>query len=188
MHWRCQSITKSLGLAFLMALIVASTLTPLCTSPIMAQDPYPVTGPYGTIGRTGYAQRPTTRVGISEVVEKARAGMVSHITVKDGSDEIIAEYKDGSTVAAVREHNASMLDYLVAAGVSSQNMPELEVQQAQTDPLGGFLPLLIIGAVFVLILFGLGMRGSGSSAGSIEDRTMSFSKSRARVFIGTRPN
>ncbi len=173
-----------LGLALFTLLAFSFGPTPTAS----AQEPIPPIGLYGDGGPTGHVAEQPNRVAMSEVVEKARLGLVHRIVYRENSNDVTVELTDGSRVTTSKESTTPMLDYLMRADVPPDRMPIVEVQEGSGDPLGGFLPLLIIGAIFVLILLGLGMRGGATSTGGIDDRTTAFSKSRARVFIGTRPS
>ncbi|MGQ9674768.1 MAG: hypothetical protein ACUVX1_03795, partial [Chloroflexota bacterium] len=138
------------------------------------------------------AEPPAPTVDITQVVEKAKAGQVVKIILQEDGNTLTAEYRDGTQVRSRKEPNASMLEYLSRAGVSPDSMPAIEVQSTGSDSLGGFgsfgffLPMLMFGGLFMILMLFMGMRRR--SAGPGDDKTMSFSKSRARVFIGTRPN
>jgi cell division protease FtsH len=131
-----------------------------------------------------------SQVGISQVVEMARLGQVQTIKVSESGNDIKVFYKDGTEVTSRKEPSSSMLEYLDQAGVSRQNMPTIEVEPSSGGGFslfgGGFLfPMLMMGGVFMLMMLLFNRRRGGGQA---DDKAMSFSKSKARVFIGTRPS
>ena len=129
---------------------------------------------------------------ISHVVEMAKAGQVSRITVPEQGNDITVQYKDGTVERSTKE-TGSLLDYLARAGVAAPQMPTVEVQQGQSTGvlgvLGPFLPILILaGLVIGLVVLFSRRRPSTGTPNDQTGQAMQFARSRARVIMADRPS
>ena len=130
---------------------------------------------------------------INELAQQIEQGKVSRVVIENsGNLRVVynsgteAEMTDG--VEAYKESNATLVEQLVALGVTPDNLSpenvkiEVEAPSIWSGALGGFiaylLPLLLMVGVFWFIF--RQAQGSNNAA-------MSFGKSRARMFSGEHP-
>ncbi|MFH1140438.1 MAG: ATP-dependent zinc metalloprotease FtsH, partial [Chloroflexota bacterium] len=116
---------------------------------------------------------------ISSVIKLAQEGQVEKIVV-DG-DNLTVTTRDGQVSTSRIEANASVVEMLGAAGVST-----VDVQVKGTSGLSNifglllnFLPLIFFGAVLLFMM----RQAQGSN-----NQTLSFGRSRARMFVGNKPS
>ncbi len=127
-------------------------------------------------------------IPINQVAADLKKGIVSSIS-EDG-DKITITYNDGTpqkTLTANKEPNSTLLDQLVALGVTPDQLAADKVKVDVKLPgawlgiitaLGYILPFIILAGVFWFIF--RQAQGSNNAA-------MSFGKSRARMFTGDHP-
>ena len=125
-------------------------------------------------------------VRISQVAEDVRSGRVHRISVQGSAGRLLVWYVDGGRRESQMEPGATALEYLRAAGVPVEALPEIEVQGPNRflDGLGsltGLLPLLLVSGVLILILT------SSRQQQPTDPQATYFAKSRARVFRSDRP-
>ncbi len=124
-------------------------------------------------------------VDISRVAQLINDGKVQSIEVD--SENLKITLKDGAILASQKDASTPFTELMLGLGVSAEQLsePNLELTIAQPEEfgswlafLGGFLPLIFIGALFFFLL--RQAQGSNSQA-------MSFGKSKARMFTGDKP-
>lgn len=127
-------------------------------------------------------------IPINQVATDLKKGIVQSIS-EDG-DKITITYNDGTpakTLTANKEPNSTLLDQLVALGVTPDQLSADKVKVDVKLPgawlgiitaLGYILPFIILAGVFWFIF--RQAQGSNNAA-------MSFGKSRARMFTGDHP-
>jgi len=130
---------------------------------------------------------------INELAQDIELGKVSRVVIQnDGSLRVIynsgTEAETGTGIEAYKESDATLVQQLIALGVSPGNLSpenvaiEVEAPSIWSGALGGFvaylLPLLLMIGVFWFIF--RQAQGSNNAA-------MSFGKSRARMFSGEHP-
>ncbi|MBI2303808.1 MAG: ATP-dependent metallopeptidase FtsH/Yme1/Tma family protein [Chloroflexi bacterium] len=124
----------------------------------------------------------TKEMEISEVIDRAKNGQVEKIEVQGDILHVIT--KSGEKFRSRKENSASFLDVLNRAGVKTgEGGVDVVVQEPSQfgswfPLLINFLPLLFLGFVFFFLM--RQAQGSNSQA-------LSFGKSRARMFTGSRP-
>ena len=121
-----------------------------------------------------------TEVSISEVVGMAQSGRLQTIVVDGNSLSIRA--KDGQEFSSRKEDGASVLEILRDAGVDSGVDVEVRGSSGLSNIFGllfSFLPLIFFGAVLLFMV----RQAQGSN-----NQTLSFGRSRARMFVGNRPS
>ena len=118
-------------------------------------------------------------IPLSQVIKLAKGNQISSIEVNENSIKIVD--KGGLTFRSRKEDSSSILDILDKAGVDAS---AIEVTVAGTTGaaslfglLLNFLPLIFFGAI---VLFMMRQAQSGSN------QTMSFGKSKARMFMGNK--
>jgi len=122
-------------------------------------------------------------IPISEVVEMAQAELLSKIVVN--GDKLTITTRDGETFDSRKETGASMVAILNDADVNTSALGVQVVVKGSSGVgslFGVFLSLLPIIFIGGLLYF---MMRQAQSSGS---QTMNFGRSKARVFIGTRPS
>ena len=120
-----------------------------------------------------------TEVSISEVVGMAQSGRLQTIVVDGNSLSIRA--RDGQEFSSRKEDGASVLEILRDAGVESGVDVEVRGSSGFSNILGllfSFLPLIFFGAILLFMV----RQAQGSN-----NQTLSFGRSRARMFVGNRP-
>src|SRR5262245_14894792 len=123
-------------------------------------------------------------VPISQVAKAVQAGTVRSLTAQ--GDYVTVEFSDGALAITRKEPNQSIMDVLLAEGVTSRQLSRVMIQVAPA-PLWSRIGLpvwasLALFAAGVLLL--LWRRSPGSGGG---DQTLSFLKSRARLIVVDRP-
>ena len=121
-----------------------------------------------------------TEVSISEVVGMAQSGRLQSIVVDGNSLSIRA--RDGQEFSSRKEDGASVLEILRDAGVDSGVDVEVRGSSGLSKIFGllfSFLPLIFFGAVLLFMV----RQAQGSN-----NQTLSFGRSRARMFVGNRPS
>ncbi|MDO8750761.1 MAG: ATP-dependent zinc metalloprotease FtsH [Dehalococcoidia bacterium] len=120
---------------------------------------------------------------ISAVVKMAQQGQVDKIVLE--GDNLTVTTRDGQTFTSRKEAGASVLELLRAAGVSTGD-GAVDVQVKGTSGLSSiftlllnFLPLIFFGAVLLFMM----RQAQGSN-----NQTLSFGRSRARMFVGNKPS
>ena len=124
-------------------------------------------------------------MSINEVATELKNGNVSKI-VQD-EDTLKVTLQNGEESTATKETGTSLIEQLVAYGVTDENLDpaivSIEIQQPGPwvnvlSFLGYILPFIIVGTAFFLIF--RQAQGNNNAA-------MSFGKSRARMFSGDHP-
>ncbi len=120
---------------------------------------------------------------ISWVVQMAKDGRISSIQVS--GDSLTINTKDGQTYTSRKESGSSIVDILQKAGVSSGD-GSVDVQVKGSSGLSSlfnvlfnFLPLILFGGILLFMM----RQAQGSS-----NQTLSFGRSRARMFVGNKPS
>ena len=125
---------------------------------------------------------------INQVASEVIHGNITKITVEE--DALTVYYPDGSTKTATKEPTTTLVDQLLALGVTPEELSSdngskllIEVKAASQwvnilNSLLYFLPFLLLGIAFFFIF--KQAQGSNNAA-------MSFGKSRARMFSGDHP-
>jgi cell division protease FtsH len=127
---------------------------------------------------------PAQTIPISQVATDVKQGTVRSLEVQGNTVQV--QFDDGSTATAQKEPSQSLVDQLVAEGVTTTQLSRVSLgvaPQSFWSSLGISLWLVIglavVGVVIVL------SRQSPTQSGP--DQTMSFLKSRARKIIADRP-
>ena len=118
-------------------------------------------------------------LSISEVVSMAQSGRLQTIMVDGNSLSI--RTRDGQEFSSRKEEGASVLEILRDAGVESGVDVEVRGSSGLSNIFGllfSFLPLIFFGAVLLFMV----RQAQGSN-----NQTLSFGRSRARMFVGNRP-
>ncbi len=122
---------------------------------------------------------------INQIATDVQSGVIERIEEDDNRLKVI--YSDGTERAAQKEEGATLIDQLIALGVSPEQLnPErikLEVKPPSAwlgiaTALGYILPFIILAGVFWFVF--RQAQGSNNAA-------LSFGKSRARMFTGDQP-
>ena len=124
---------------------------------------------------------------ISQIASDIMAGKVTELSEKDGL--LLVTYagadENAPKVQSRIESNADLVKTLTDLGVSSESLSKVKIEYPGTSLweniapiIGTFLPILLIGGFFFLIL--RQAQGAGNQA-------FSFGKSRARMFTGDKP-
>jgi cell division protease FtsH len=125
---------------------------------------------------------------INQVASEVIHGNISKITVEE--DKLTITYPDGTIKTSTKESNTTLVDQLVALGVTpaelspdNENKLLIDVQAPSQwlnilNSVFYFLPFLLLGVAFFFIF--RQAQGSNNAA-------MSFGKSRARMFSGDHP-
>ena len=120
-------------------------------------------------------------IPISQVIQMAKDRQIRTIEINEDSLKIIDV--GGRTYRSRKEDSASILDILETAGA---DVTGVEIEVKGSSGLGNlfgilinFLPLIFFGAI---ILFMMRQAQGGSN------QTMSFGRSRARMFVGNKPS
>ncbi len=126
-----------------------------------------------------------TVIPINQVATEIKAGNVKGIV--EDENALTVTMTSGETRTSTKESNSSLIDQLLAYGVteSDLNANSVSIEVKSPGPwanilsfLGYILPFLIVGAAFFFIF--RQAQGSNNAA-------MSFGKSRARMFAGDQP-
>ncbi len=126
-----------------------------------------------------------TEVSINQLAADIKENKVTKIETDD--DHLTITYKDLKEAVSIKEPNATLVDQLLALGVTQEQLDPTKIKILIKAPstwvgvfsaLGYILPfLLLIGAFFFIFRQA---QGSNNAA-------MSFGKSRARMFTGDHP-
>jgi cell division protease FtsH len=139
----------------------------------------------------GFKQESTVKesLTINQVAQAVQEGRVARIVIEE-NDTIRVIYKDGKDetgVEAYKESNATLVDQLVALGVSPEKLTPENIKIEVKPP--SQWASIVSGALYILpLLFMAGVlwfifrqaQGSNNAA-------MAFGKSRARMFSGEHP-
>ena len=127
------------------------------------------------LGGRGGGEEPS----LTDVIADVKAGNVSEIVVS--GDKLDVTLKNGEKYTALKETGASFFETLKAAGVDPSGVT---IRVKGSSGFGTFLsyvipflPIILLGAFFLFM-----MRQAQGGA----NQTMSFGRSRARLFVGTR--
>jgi cell division protease FtsH len=124
---------------------------------------------------------------INQVANEVIHGNVSKIAVEE--DKLTITYPDGTIKTAIKESNSTLVDQLLALGVTPEELSpdtgkllvEVKAPSQWINILNSliyFLPFILLGIAFFFIF--RQAQGSNNAA-------MSFGKSRARMFSGDHP-
>lgn len=123
---------------------------------------------------------------INEVAADIQAGKVQRIVENEDTLQVV--YADGTEKESLKESNATLVNQLVALGVTPEQLApdkiKLEIKAPSAwlgvfSALGYILPFIILAGIFWFIF--RQAQGSNNAA-------MSFGKSRARMFTGDQPS
>ena len=134
-----------------------------------------------------FQQQATSKevLAINQVAADIERGIVTRIVEDDNRLEVI--YADGETSTSHKESNSTLVDQLIALGVTSEQLNSDRVKIEIKAPsawlgiataLGYILPFIILAGVFWFVF--RQAQGSNNAA-------LSFGKSRARMFTGDQP-
>ncbi len=122
-------------------------------------------------------------IDITAVADKVMKGQVKSLIVN--GEDLQVNLTSNETFASRKDANTSALETLIALGVTPEQIQALEYivdTPSQSGNwlalLGGVLPLLLVGALFIFLM--RQAQGSNSQA-------MSFGKSKARMVTGDKP-
>ena len=120
-------------------------------------------------------------IPLSQVIQMAKGLQVRTIEVNEDSLKVIDN--GGDTFRSRKESSASIVEVLTDAGV---DVTTLEIKVQGSSGLGSlfglfinFLPIIFFGAIILFMM----RQAQGSS-----NQTMSFGRSRARMFVGNKPS
>ncbi|MEE8442625.1 MAG: ATP-dependent metallopeptidase FtsH/Yme1/Tma family protein, partial [Dehalococcoidia bacterium] len=119
---------------------------------------------------------------ISSIIRLAQDGQVATIVVS--GDNLSVTTRDGQKYTSRKEEGASVYDMLQEAGVpTGEGGVEVSVEgggglSSIFGLLINFLPLIFFGAILLFMM----RQAQGSN-----NQTMSFGRSRARMFVGNKP-
>jgi len=129
------------------------------------------------------AERPPEKE-LTEVAALVEAGKVSKIVVS-GNQLQVQLVGDKTVYVAQKEDQVNLTTSLLKLGVKPEALARVDLRIAPPNDvsswftiIGTFLPLLLIGGLFLMIL----RQAQGSN-----NQALSFGKSRARVFTGDKP-
>ncbi len=122
-------------------------------------------------------------IPVSELAQDISNRTVKSVLVEENSLEIT--YRNGATIASRKESGVDLPENLLALGVSSERLEEVDIQVEPPSPWGEWLAILgsFLPFVFLAVLFIFLMR----QAQGTNNQAMSFGKSRARMFTGEKP-
>jgi cell division protease FtsH len=124
-------------------------------------------------------------VSLNDVAQKVMNGQVDKIVV-DG-DDLSVSLGDGTKVVSRKEPTSTMVDQLVALGVTPQQLSssQLQIEIKQPSDWNTVISLVtyILPALLVVGLIWLMLRQAQGS----NNQALSFGKSRARMFTGDQP-
>ena len=120
-------------------------------------------------------------IPLSQVIQMAKGLQIRTIEVSE--DSLKVTDNGGDTFRSRKESSASIVEVLTDAGV---DVTTLEIKVAGSSGLGSlfglfinFLPIIFFGAIILFMM----RQAQGSS-----NQTMSFGRSRARMFVGNKPS
>ena len=128
----------------------------------------------------------TESLTISQLASDVKAGQVTRI-VTDADDRVKVTYADGTEKLTQKESGVSIVEQLIALGVTSEDLAKNKVQ-VEVEPPSSWLGILSILSYILpfILMFGLFWWIFRQAQGS-NNQAMSFGKSRARMFSGERP-
>lgn len=122
-------------------------------------------------------------ISISQLVADINEGKVDAVTVKNDGLEVT--YRDESVVTSRKEDEVDVTETLVAMGVDSSALDQVDIQVETPSPwgkwmaiLGSFLPFILLAVLFMFLM---------RQAQGTNNQALSFGKSRARMFTGQKP-
>ena len=124
-------------------------------------------------------------VAFNQLLTETRQEEITKITVGEDQQRLEITYKDEARETGVsrKEPQDSLYDLLLKAGVSADNMPEIEVKSPSFwSTIAGPLSYLILPIIFLVVIFFFLRQAQGSN-----NQALSFGKSRARLFTGDKP-
>jgi cell division protease FtsH len=135
-----------------------------------------------------FQQQATTQeaLPINKVAMDVQSGVIERIEEDDNNLKVI--YTDGTERSSQKESNATLVDQLIALGVSPEqlNSDKIKIEIKAPSPwlgiataLGYILPFVLLIGVFWFVF--RQAQGSNNAA-------LSFGKSRARMFTGDQPS
>jgi cell division protease FtsH len=122
---------------------------------------------------------------INQIAADLQSGEIARIEVSE-NENLLVVYTDGSERESRKEPETTLVDQLIALGVSPADLaPDVSIEVVKPNFWGTFLSAfgMIIPIVLMVVVFWFIMRqaqGSNNSA-------MSFGKSKARMFSGDQP-
>ncbi len=125
--------------------------------------------------------RPSQDINISQVIQMAKDKQIRSIAINEDSLEIIDTL--GGYYESRKEGSTSIFEMLDASGADITGV-DIEIKGASgfgsfLGLLINFLPLIFFGAIILFMM----RQAQGSS-----NQTMSFGRSRARMFVGNKPS
>jgi len=128
----------------------------------------------------------TESLTISQLASDVKAGQVTRI-VTDADDRVKVTYADGTEKLTQKETGVSIVEQLIALGVTSDDLAKNKVQ-VEVEPPSSWLGILSVLSYILpfILMFGLFWWIFRQAQGS-NNQAMSFGKSRARMFSGERP-
>ena len=122
-----------------------------------------------------------TETDVTTVVKMAKEGLLNEIQI-DGDNLIVTTNTDPiQTFVSRKESGTSIVELLQEAGVS-----DVKVWAKRSSPLSNFFGILI--NFLPLIFFGALLLFMMRQAQGSNNQTMSFGRSRARMFVGNKPS
>ena len=126
-------------------------------------------------------------ISINQLATDIQAGSVAKITIENDNDLTIIYKEEGTQRQAIKETDTSLIDQLIALGVSAGDLSGNKIDIRVKPPsvwvniLNTFL--VILPFAFMAALFFIFFRQAQGS----NNAAMSFGKSRARMFSGDQP-
>jgi cell division protease FtsH len=114
-------------------------------------------------------------VNISEISQGVQKGEVKSIEVKD--NDVIAELNDGQKIKATKESGVALKDYGITPDKTAINVKDTSSGAVWYSILSIVLPILLIGGFIFFMM---------RSAQGANTKAMSFGKSTAKLFTGSR--
>jgi cell division protease FtsH len=122
---------------------------------------------------------------INQIAADLQNGEIARIKISE-NENLLVVYKDGTERESRKEPETTLVDQLIALGVSPEDLaPETSIEVVKPNAWGSFLntfamflPVILLGVVFWFVF--RQAQGSNNSA-------MSFGKSKARMFSGDQP-
>ncbi len=121
---------------------------------------------------------------LTEVAEAARKGDIETIVVSD-TDQMRITLRDGRTVNSSKESSSTAIEQLLALGVSSEELSQIEWITEKATNWQSFFTILLTLLPLALVLIGIYLimrQAQGSN-----NQALAFGKSRARMFTGDQP-
>lgn len=139
-------------------------------------------------------------IDISMVAQQVREGKISKMVVASDDQTLRIEYKSGvevlvdnqristggrDAVVAYKERNASVVETLMALGVTEEQIQAIGIKAERPSDLGNWLTLL--GGILPMLFFAGVIYFMLRQAQGSNNQALSFGKSRARMFTGDKP-